>query len=55
MKAVRKLRTGPGGVDLVEVEPRPVEPGTVSIAVAATGVCGTDLHIEADESRQRRR
>ena len=49
MKAVRKLRTGPGGVDLVEVEPRPVEPGTVSIAVAATGVCGTDLHIEADE------
>lgn len=49
MRALRKLRAGAGGVDLVDVAPRPLEPGTVALAVSATGVCGTDLHIEAGE------
>lgn len=49
MKALRKLHAGPGGVDLVDVPPAATQPGTVAIAVAATGVCGTDLHIEAGE------
>lgn len=49
MEALRKMRSGLGSVELAEVDPRPVEPTTVRIAVAATGVCGTDLHIEAGE------
>ncbi len=49
MEALRKLRSGAGSVDLVEVAPRELEPTTVRIAVVATGVCGTDLHIEAGE------
>ncbi len=51
MRALRKLHTGPGGVDLVDVTPPATGPRTVAIAVAATGVCGTDLHIEAGEYR----
>jgi len=49
MEALRKLRSGAGSVELAEVDPRTLEPMTVRIAVAATGVCGTDLHIEAGE------
>lgn len=49
MEALRKMRSGLGSVELAEVDPRPVEPTTVRIAVTATGVCGTDLHIEAGE------
>ena len=53
MKAVMKLAPGPGHVGLGQV-PEPVAgPGQVKIAVAAAGICGTDLHIEADEYRNR--
>ena len=45
MKAVMKTRPGPGNVELREVpEPEP-RPGQVRIAVAAAGICGTDVHI----------
>lgn len=49
MLAVTKTAPGPGNVELREVaEPRP-GPGQVLIAVAAAGICGTDLHIYHDE------
>ena len=49
MKAVMKVRSGPGNVELRDVpEPEP-GPGQVRIAVAAAGVCGTDIHILRDE------
>src|SRR2546422_11004050 len=49
MKAVVKVRPGPGNVELRDVpEPEP-EPGQVRIAVAAAGICGTDIHILRDE------
>lgn len=49
MKALRKLGIGPGSVELIDLpQPRPA-PGTVLVAVTATGVCGTDLHIVAGE------
>lgn len=49
MKAV--VKTGPGhdGVQLVEVPVRAIEPGLVRVRVIATGICGTDVHIAADE------
>lgn len=49
MQAVVKTAPGPGHVALREVpEPR-AGAGQVKIAVRATGVCGTDLHIVKDE------
>jgi len=49
MAALMKLARGPGSVALGTV-PRPVAgPEQVVIEVHATGICGTDLHIEADE------
>ena len=48
MKALRKLRRGPGHVELVEVDPpRPGE-GEVVVQVKYAGVCGTDIHILHD-------
>jgi L-iditol 2-dehydrogenase len=48
MKALRKLRRGPGHVDLVNVDPpRPGE-GEVIVAVQYAGICGTDIHILHD-------
>ena len=49
MKAVVKVAAGPGHVEMRDV-PRP-RPGTgeVLLEVGAAGVCGTDLHIFADE------
>ncbi len=48
MKALRKLRRGPGNVDLVNVDPpRPGE-GEVIVEVQYGGVCGTDIHILHD-------
>lgn len=48
MKALRKLRRGPGHVDLVNVDPpRPGE-GEVLVKVQYAGVCGTDIHILHD-------
>jgi 2-desacetyl-2-hydroxyethyl bacteriochlorophyllide A dehydrogenase len=43
MPAVRYL--GDRRIDVCDVEPRPPGPGEVEIAVAYTGICGTDLHI----------
>ncbi len=45
MLALVKTEQGPGHVKLMDVaEPEP-GPGEIKIQVAATGVCGTDLHI----------
>ncbi|WP_338596105.1 alcohol dehydrogenase catalytic domain-containing protein [Saccharopolyspora sp. SCSIO 74807] len=38
----------PEDVRVQEVEPEPLRPGAVRIAVAATGLCGSDLHYYAD-------
>jgi L-iditol 2-dehydrogenase len=48
---VAKLAPGPGNVGLAERPERPVGPGEVRLEVHGAGVCGTDLHIEADEFR----
>jgi L-iditol 2-dehydrogenase len=48
VKAVRKLRRGPGNVELVEVpEPR-IGTTDVLMKVWAAGVCGSDLNIQDD-------
>jgi L-iditol 2-dehydrogenase len=44
-----KLAVGPGNVALAERPERAPGPGEVAIEVRGAGVCGTDLHIEADE------
>lgn len=45
MKAVRKVSSGPGGVELCDISEPECRPGCAKIAVKAAGVCGTDLHI----------
>lgn len=46
MKSLRKITPG-RGLELRETDvPSPPEPGEVLIKVIATGVCGTDLHID---------
>ena len=49
MKALRKVHTGPGGVQLFHDMPIP-EPaaGEVRIKIIYASVCGTDLHIRDD-------
>jgi len=48
MKAVVKTASGPGNVEIREVEePRP-RPGHVVVEVKAAGVCGTELHLYHD-------
>jgi L-iditol 2-dehydrogenase len=49
MKAVMKLRPGPGNVELRDVPVPEPGSGQVRIAVAAAGICGTDIHIFRDE------
>jgi L-iditol 2-dehydrogenase len=51
MKALAKLAPGPGNVGLAEREPERPGPDEVVLEVRGAGVCGTDLHIEADEFR----
>jgi L-iditol 2-dehydrogenase len=51
MKALAKLAPGPGHVGIADREPAQPGPGNVVIEVRGAGVCGTDLHIEADEYR----
>lgn len=47
MQALRKTRAAPG-LSLLQVAPPPAPgPGEVTVRVSATGVCGTDLHIDA--------
>jgi L-iditol 2-dehydrogenase len=48
MKALRKLKPGPGNVELVEVEEPVCRPDGVKIEVRFTGICGTDLHVLHD-------
>ena len=51
MLALRKLAHGETRLELQEVpEPEP-RPGHVVLAVAAAGICGTDVHIRHDEYR----
>jgi L-iditol 2-dehydrogenase len=49
MLGVTKLAAGEGHVALAERTPAALPAGGVRLAVHATGVCGTDLHIEAGE------
>lgn len=49
MKAVVKYARGVGNVALRDVPEPEAGPGQVKIEVKAAGVCGTDLHILADE------
>ncbi len=49
MPAVVKAAPGPEGVMLTEVPVPQVLPGLAEVRVAATGLCGTDLHVAHDE------
>lgn len=49
MIGVTKLHAGVGNVGLSERPERAPGPGEVLLEVLGAGVCGTDLHIEADE------
>jgi L-iditol 2-dehydrogenase len=49
MRGVMKLQAGKGHVDLGEVLRPTPGPGEVLVEIHATGICGTDLHIEDDE------
>lgn len=49
MRALVKTAPGVGHVALQEMPARPPGPGELRIAVRYCGICGTDLHIEADE------
>ncbi|MFB9831699.1 zinc-dependent alcohol dehydrogenase [Actinoallomurus acaciae] len=49
MKGLAKLAAGVGHLGLVDRPEREPGPGQVLIEVHGTGVCGTDLHIEAGE------
>jgi len=46
VKALVKTAPGPG-LELVEIPTPQIGPGDVLVAVRATGICGTDLHIES--------
>lgn len=49
MLGLTKLAPGPGNVALAERPEPEAAPGHVVLAVAAAGICGTDLHIHDDE------
>ncbi len=49
MAALRKSGLGPEAAGVAEVEVPQAGPGQVRVAVRATGICGTDLHILLDE------
>lgn len=51
MIGLAKLAPGPGNVGLAERPERGPGPGEALLGVLGAGVCGTDLHIEADEFR----
>jgi L-iditol 2-dehydrogenase len=48
MKALRKLRRGPGNVNLVDVDPPRPGKGEVTVEVQYAGICRTDIHILHD-------
>ena len=46
MQALRKTRAA-AGLELVDVpEPQPASPDEVLVRVIATGICGSDLHVD---------
>lgn len=46
MQALRKIRPA-AGLELVDVpEPQPASPDEVLVRVTATGICGSDLHVD---------
>ncbi len=47
--ALGKLAAGPGNLGLRHQEVRSPDEGEALVEVIATGICGTDLHIEDDE------
>lgn len=47
MRAVIKTQAGPGNLELRRVPVPAPGPGEVLVKVAAAGICGTDLHIQA--------
>src|SRR5690625_2566009 len=49
MSAVVKESSGPSGVVLSTVPVPAVQPGLARVEVAATGICGTDVHVAHDE------
>ena len=49
MIGITKTGRGPGTVGLTDRAEHSLGPGEVRLEVLAAGVCGTDLHIEADE------
>jgi L-iditol 2-dehydrogenase len=49
MKAVVKTASGVGNIEVLDIDEPVTPPGHVKIAVRATGICGTDLHIYYDE------
>ncbi len=49
MKALVKVALGKGNLELRELPKPAAGPGEVVMRVAATGVCGTDLHVEDNE------
>src|SRR5215217_8597018 len=53
MKAVMKVATGEGNVEVRELEEPVVPPGHAKLEVRNAGICGTDLHIYHDEFRTR--
>jgi len=48
MKAVVKVRPGPGNVELLSVAEPACGPGEVKIEIKYAGICGTDQHIYHD-------
>jgi L-iditol 2-dehydrogenase len=49
MKALVKVAEGPGQLELRDLPQPSAGPGEVLIRVVATGICGSDLHIQDDE------
>lgn len=49
MQALVRTGNGPGEFELREVPEPAVRPGTVKLAVAYAGICGTDLHMYRGE------
>lgn len=47
MRALVKTASGPGGLELLDVDPPAPGPGAVLIGMRAAALCGTDLHIAA--------
>lgn len=49
MQALVKYASGPGAMQVQDMPEPELIPGHVVIQVRATGICGTDLHIQAGE------